>query len=404
MTILADNRADSATIRSSSARFGPLWLIIASLIIAIGLGYWVASTAPDFNNLALGEDTRSIYGSYDGDKIFCGSIAEAPECLGPAHRRNLPVQLLWIGNSQLHAINQPKPADVTAPVLLARELRPKGIEVQAMSWPNGSLQEFYLTWLFHKAGRHIDVLVVPLFLDDTREGEIRDVLQPLTEDKTIGAALRNTDIGRKIIAEVPAKADDAAATTGHAKSLQARSEAAITRWLEACCGFQTMRENARGQLEIQLFLLRNTLFNVTAQSVRPIIPDTYASNLAALDAMLADAEASNTRVIAYIPPLRQDVAVPYRAEDMARFKADVTAIAARHHAVLANIEAKVPGPLWGSKASTTIGGAPELDFMHFQEPGHVAVEAAIEPLVIKALPPAGKADKTGKARAMVAPK
>jgi hypothetical protein len=386
---LADNREAGSGRQAGPAGLGSIPIIIAGLIIAIGLGYWVASTAPDFNTLALGEDTRSIYGSYEGDKIFCGSLVEAPDCLGPAHRRNLPTQVLWLGNSQLHAINQPKPADITAPVLLARKLRPRGIEVQAMSWPNGSLQEFYLTWLFHKVDRHIDVLVVPLFLDDTREGEIRDVLQAMTGDAKYAGYLRQSAIGRKIIAEVPAKAEDAAAVTGHEKSLQARSEAQITRWLESCCGFQTMRENARGQLEIQMFLVRNWLFNITAQSARPIIPDTYANNLAALDAMLAEAAADGTKVIAYIAPLRQDVAPPYRPADYAKFKADARAIAARHGATLVDIDTLVPGKLWGTKAPTRLGGAPELDFMHFQEPGHVAVESAIEPFIetaIKALP------------------
>lgn len=362
----------------------PLWAILAGLVLAIGLGYGVAGSAPDFADLALGEDTKSVYGSYAGDNIFCGSIAEAPQCLGPARARGLDRQLLWLGNSQLHAINQPRPGDATAPILLARRERPRGAEIQAMSFPNASLTEFYLAWLFHKADRPIDVLVVPVFLDDTREGEVRDILQPLARDPGIAATLRRTAAGRAIIASVPAPSDADAGSAADA-ALQQRSETAITAALEACCGFQTMREKARGQIEITVYRVRNWAFGVDAQTVRPIIAQAYDRNLAALGELLADARGSGTRVILYIPPLRQDVAPPYAPADYARFKADTRALAARAGARWIDIDGIVPGPLWGTKAATGLGGTPEFDFMHFQEPGHVAVAQALTPVIEAAL-------------------
>jgi hypothetical protein len=355
--------------------------MLLGLLTAIGLGYWVASTAPDFDDLALGEATKSVYGSYAGDRIFCDSPAQAPECLGPARVRALPHQLLWLGNSQLHAINQPRPTDETAPILLARSQRPRGVEVQAMSFPNASLAEFYLAYLFQKQQRRIDLLIVPLFLDDTREGEIRDILQPVARDPAIAGQLATTTGGKRLLARLPAPAKDAAGGKAEDTSMQARSEAAITAALERYCGFQTMREQARGQIAIQVYMARNRLFNINAQTARPIIADAYDANLAALDAMLADAAASGTRVITYLPPLRQDVAPPYLPADYARFIADTQAIAARHNARWLRLDSLVPGPLWGTKAATRTGGDPELDFMHFQEPGHIAVAEALRPAV-----------------------
>ncbi|MFZ4689639.1 MAG: hypothetical protein ACOYLS_10425 [Polymorphobacter sp.] len=379
---MASPKAETSTRAAAVSRLAaPIWLVLVSLILALGLGYWVASTAPDFETLALGDATKSVYGRYDGDKIFCGTPAEAPECLGPAKARALPHQLLWLGNSQLHAINQPAPSDETAPVLLARSQRPRGVEVQAMSFPNASFAEFYLAYLLQKQQRRIDVLVVPLFLDDTREGKVRDILQPVALTPAINTVLRAVPAGRHILGELPKAETDATGAAAKDTSLQARSEAAITAALEACCGFQTMREQARGQIEIQAYGLRNTIFGVTAQSIRPIIADSYDANMAALDAMFADAAAAGTHIIAYIPPIRQDVTTPYAPADYARFKAETRALAARHGAEFIDIDAIVPGPLWGTKASTNLGGAPELDFMHFQEPGHIAVAARIRPLV-----------------------
>jgi hypothetical protein len=378
----ADRRQQSGSLRSPLVP--PLWLIGLTLLLGLALAGWIASTAPDFKNLALGEDTRSIYGSYEGDKIFCGSADELPECTGPAAKRGLAKRVVWIGNSQLHAINQPKPTDVTAPVLLARTLRPKGVEVQALSYPNGSLAEFYLAYLMERRAARIDVLVVPLFLDDTREAEIRPELADIARQPWFTSRLSASAAGRALLAELPSKQEDAAAATA-GTTLQARSEAAITGWLERCCGFQTLRENARGQIDIEVYKFRNLVFNVTAQTVRPIIPAAYKANMAALAQLLADAHADGTRVITYIAPLRQDVTPPYRPEDYARFKAETRALAEAHGATWIDIDSIVPGPLWGTKAATRTGGKPEYDFMHFQEPGHIAVAQALTPHVEAAL-------------------
>jgi len=357
-----------------------LWLVLLCLGVALVLDYLVAATAPDFETLALGDQTQSVYGSYDGDKIFCGSPEELPQCLGPAARRNLPQRVVWLGNSQLHAINQSRPGQVTAPVLLAQALRPRGVEVQALSFPNASLAEFYLAWQLERKAAKIDVLVVPLFLDDTREGQIRDVLGPVALAPDTQPRLAATSAGRAILKALPAAPEEAIDS-----SRQARSEAAITGWLERCCGFQTMREGARGQIEINAFYLRNTVFNVTAQTVRPILPDNYALNLGALELLLVEARAAGTQVVAYIPPLRQDVAPPYVPTEYARFKAATRALAARHGAIFVDADAVVPGPLWGTKAAPRLGGGTELDFMHYQASGHALLTRALEPAIADAL-------------------
>lgn len=367
--------------REGTPRLGPLRLVLLCLGVALVLDYLVAATAPDFETLALGDQTQSIYGSYEGDKIFCGSPEELPQCLGPAARRNLPKRVVWLGNSQLHAINQSRPGQVTAPVLLARTLRPRGIEVQALSFPNASLAEFYLAWQLQRKAAKVDVLVVPLFLDDTREGQVRDVLRPVALAPDIQPRLAATPAGRSILKALPAAQEESTDT-----SRQARSEAAITGWLERCCGFQTMREKARGQIEINAFYLRNTVFNVTAQSVRPILADNYALNLAALEQLLVEARAAGTRVVAYIPPLRQDVTPPYVPADYARFKAATKALAAKHGAVWVDVDTVVPGPLWGTKEAPRLGGGAELDFMHYQASGHALLTRALEPTIADALP------------------
>ena len=45
----------------------------------------------------------------------------------------------------------------------------------------------------------------------------------------------------------------------------------------------------------------------------------------------------------------------------------------------------VPGRYWGTKAATSLGGKAELDFMHYQEPGHAMLARAMAPQVEAAL-------------------
>ena len=152
--------------------------------------------------------------------------------------------------------------------------------------------------------------------------------------------------------------------------MQARSENWITGGLEACCAMQRARSDARGTIELQAFFFRNWLFNVTAQSVRPIIPQPYRINLGALRLMLDDARKAGTKVIVYIPPLRNDVKPPYDPNEYLSFKRDVQRLTATFDATFVDEDKLVPGRYWGTKAATRTGGAPEYDFMHYQGSGH----------------------------------
>jgi sugar phosphate isomerase/epimerase len=123
------------------------------------------------------------------------------------------------------------------------------------------------------------------------------------------------------------------------------------------------------------------VFNVTPQSVRPLIPAAYRQNMDALEDTFRLARRNSTRVIAYIPPLRQDHAPPYDLQEYARFKLEVRALAEKHGVKLVDLDRLVPGQYWGTKPATVTGGEPELDFMHYQGPGQAMLARAMRPLV-----------------------
>ena len=127
------------------------------------------------------------------------------------------------------------------------------------------------------------------------------------------------------------------------------------------------------------------MFNVTAQTIRPIIPEAYGHNIDALSELLKRARANGTQVIVYIPPLRQDFSPPYDPKQYTEFKTQIAELAARNGARFVNVETIVPPRFWGTKQSTQSGGGTELDFMHYQGEGHRLLESALEPTIREAL-------------------
>ena len=354
------------------------WTFIVYFAASLLIAYLIAGNAPDFKDLALGDTTKSVYGKFEGEQIFYGNPSEGEISLKKARLRNLKYQLLWLGNSQLHAINQPGTNDLTAPIILAMDQRPRGVEIQAMSFPNASLKEFYLAYLFQKRNHRIDILILPLFLDDTRESKVRSDIISIAKDSEINLALSKTAIGRQIVSRFLKDSSD---SKSDKLSLQFRCEDKLTTALESTINFQTMRQKASGQIEIWLYNLRNTLFGITAQTIRRIIPEIYAENMQALREILLDAAVNGTHVILYIPPIRQDVTIPYDQKEYSRFKTEIKSLAIENSAYFIDLDNIVHSRHWGTKQGTKLGVVAELDFMHFQTEGHVVVAAAMKPFV-----------------------
>ena len=74
--------------------------------------------------------------------------------------------------------------------------------------------------------------------------------------------------------------------------------------------------------------------------------------------------------LVYIPPIRNDVKIPYDKKEYIDFKNEVKNIAQVYNANFVDLDNIVPGEHWGLKGSTNIGEDLELDFMHFQYDGH----------------------------------
>ena len=118
-----------------------------------------------------------------------------------------------------------------------------------------------------------------------------------------------------------------------------------------------------------------------ARAVGDLMITNVEQNMTALADIFRLAQRRSTRVIAYIPPLRQDVKPPYDPQQYLAFKAQTLALCQRYGVQWVDFDKLVPGQYWGTKAATRTGGKAELDFMHYQEPGHLRLAQAMQPLV-----------------------
>ena len=334
--------------------------------------------AKHFEDLALGKENTNMLEKVSNLRVHCGDLSDVVECLQNYEKTGsgLPV-LLWLGNSQVHVINQFKPGEETAAPELHRKFQVTNEYFLTLSQPNANLQEHYLLFAYLLNRLPIKELVLPVVFDDMREDGIRTSLIDAFKDQKTADSLRSSKIGRILIANHGDQ--DAAGNdmTALQDTFQEHSEMVLNSILEEAWSVWAARPKLRGELLGSLYLLRNWALGINASSIRKMIPGRYAKNRDALLAILNLAAQRQVKVLVYIPPLRNDVKVPYDIHEYASFKSEMTSIARENHAFFVDLENVVPAKFWGTKNSTTIGGGQELDFMHFQAGGHRLLARAL---------------------------
>jgi hypothetical protein len=357
-------------------------LIVGSLIgIGVLQFFLLRSNDPRaFDELALGPQTTTYWSKIESDPIHCGmEIDHFKSCVDAYVRngRNRDV-VLWLGNSQLHAINQFSKGDKSASFHLHTILRDRNRYLFTISIPNANLQEHLV--LFEHAAQHLPVktLVLPLVFDDTRETGLRENLQSLVLLPAIKERLAETSIGKKLIDQCAVSIVADEQQQAKDQTIQDQSEKYLNDKLASYSEVWANRPNLRGELFVSLYKFRNYILGINASSKRRVIRGSYVMNLEAMKAIIESARKANIEVLTYIAPLRNDVPIPYDNNEYAVFKQEVAAITRDAGGTLVNLEELVPNQNWGTKASTGLAGGAEVDFMHFQSEGHERLANAID--------------------------
>jgi hypothetical protein len=327
-------------------------------------------TETNFEEVAFGEETVSYRAKFQGAPVHCDGIVNAESCIDGWEARGRKPLVVWLGNSQIHAINQIKKNDVNCVQILYGMLSEVDYDLLAFSDPNANLQEHYV--LFEYLTHHLPIktLLLPVVFDDMRENGLRDSFVPILEDSEMVYELSKSEIGQSMLVENrSANSDNDLA--GLNDTPQIVVEDFIVNWLSENWSLWKERPIMRGELLYRyLYRFRNWIFDISAQSKRKMISGYYAKNKSALKEILQASEKYNVQVVMYIPPLRNDTDIPYVAEEYISFKKDIQSLGHEYGVVFKNLEELVPGELWGTKEGTSFNGKDELDFMHFQAGGH----------------------------------
>jgi hypothetical protein len=357
--------------------------LAAVAVGAVLAAAWLAtfSQGPEtrFEDLALGKATTTHYAEVDGHPIHCKTLEDAQTCIDGSRGRGNDRVALWLGNSQIHSLNQQQPGDRTAALLLFEPLQARGIDFLTFSQPNANLQEHLVLFAYLLERLPVEWLILPAVFDDLRETGIRAKLATALDDPATVATLSKFPIGERILAQKPkAETNDLA---GLDETVQEAVEMSLNDWLDQHVKLWALRPEIRGRILSGLLRFRNAALGIDAQTKRKMIPSRYEANMEALAAILAIAADAGIRTTSYIVPIRDDVDIPYDANAYARFQQAVEALAKEHGATFANLGPIVPGELWGMQDATAGGGKPEYDFMHFQARGHELLAAELETLL-----------------------
>jgi hypothetical protein len=357
-------------------RYKGILEIFISFILAFTIIVTFFKKDENFEELALGIYTQSYFAKIEGNPIHALGFRDKEKIIKGVKERGNKYVVFMLGNSQSHSLNQYKRGDVTFPELLGDSLGKGSMDVIASSVPNATIEDYYLLYNGWKQYIKMDILVIPVFLDDTREDGLRSVFYNDIKDfrlKDTGA------VAAKINAQMVALSKvGSTELSGLSHTYQESVEDSLNKFLDKHFDPWHMRPNVRGDFFNNLYKLRNTVFSIDAQTKRGIIPDLYKKNIEALNALLDKCEEDKVKVLIYIPPLRNDYPMPYNENEYTEFKKEIQMIAVEHNAFFANIERAVPNRYWGFKGTRTFNGLMDIDFMHFQYSGHILVAKQLQ--------------------------
>jgi hypothetical protein len=393
----AEHRYDPSFFRSVGELWRPrlaAWLAGAALAAAALGALHQARVIPD----ELGVEGWASVETFRDRRINAWHLAEYDRVYPASAADGNGAGGLWLGNSQLHAVNQLSDGDHTAPHFATERL---GWPMYALSLPNASLQEHLVVLHWALERWQPSVLVLPLVYDDLRESGLRREFRSIASPDLIRRLESSSELGKLLAAElkgITAEQTDFQGPTRDSSepeqspqtvagfvraaalgeiSLQTVSEAALEQRLSGVWELWAHRPDMYATLLIEAMKLRNWVFGITARSKRPMIPARYERNMEALSEILRTASDAGVAVVLYVVPLRQDIEPPYYVDQYREWKRDVANLAESAGSGIhyVDLDALVPGELWG------VFSDDEVDFMHFRGAGHRILGERIADLV-----------------------
>jgi len=336
----------------------------------------------------LGLETTAVSSS-----LFAGRVVSAhPQATAAiavearAMQREGREVALWLGASQLHAINNFSEGERLAVIHANARAAGRGGAVRyvQISQANANFREvlaFYLR--FRQAGTVPDRLILALAYDDLRERGVRSgALGGLSDALRAARGIGGAGV-EALIVEAERQADGQAAAKAPVKrnpiahTPQETLEDALTAAAERAWPAYRGRSVARAMLETEgrAALLR-AMYGRSGRIRIDVPEDVAAQNRLALESIVRIAHTDRTAVLVYVQPYRPgEECFWYDRDAYEAFLAGMRRWCAAEGVQLADLADLVPADQYGY---TSDGRS---DVFHFRETGHRLLAEAIDRLL-----------------------
>jgi hypothetical protein len=357
--------------------------ILAGIVAGILLFTWLAHGQAGFRpeDAGLGKNTTSVLAEYDGRAIAAYTAQSEPMLESFTHLRKEGNRVaLWLGASQLHAINQIQPDDHVAVHYASESATHRGSNLRyvQISAPNANLNELLAIYLQLRERNLVpDALVLSLTYDDLREPGVRpEVVAELPRELDLGLEHRGGLDNLVLARTQAARGARPAVNTQNVMedTPQQLVESALTASLEQLWPPYAHRGQLTSWLEVNLLRLVYSLRSqATRQRIPPIPESEKQWNLLALDSLLEIAKRDGVAVLVYKAPHRPGM-VPFYHDRASYdgFFEELSSELSRQDVHHADLETIVPAELWGE----TNDGNP--DVFHFRGDGHRTLGARVD--------------------------
>jgi hypothetical protein len=373
--------------------------LFLAVIIAFFALTILAANKTDLENLAKGEQNTSRFEAYEGKQFTAYNIKDMNSLIIDREKNGSQDllnkksdfhRLLWLGNSQLHYINQFQDGDHLSPYWLRNYLQKEhSIEPLGFSLANANLQELFILSLYATSKIPVDLIMIELCFNNLRDDELRDVFSEILSPQVAFVLSKSTPAADHIIkrflsiTEENSKAIQAKTAQKPGDILSGTVQKPVENWinsrLTSWWSLWANRPQIEGNVLTELWDFRNWVFNINATTVRKMIPSRYSNNMEALKGLVDYYRHKGIPVLLYFPPIRQDKPMPYDTMEYERWKKEVAVMTQAGGVHLVNLEKLVPPEYWGSYVEN------EIDFMHFRNGGHQLVAKALAPYIEQVL-------------------